>query len=118
MRVKHGFFYLADLNPRAGTEPGKIRPVLVLQTDLLNSVGHPSTWIIPCTTNLTGSNILRVVVPANAAVNKEKCEIMVDQSRSIDNQRFKKELKKLPGLLLRETKKKLLALGELHRALI
>ena len=113
MKIKHGFFYLADLNPRAGTEPGKIRPVLVLQTDLLNSTGHPSTWIIPCTTNLTGNNILRVVVPARAAGNKEQCEIMIDQSRSIDNGRFKKELRKLPELLLKEVKNKIRALGEI-----
>jgi mRNA-degrading endonuclease toxin of MazEF toxin-antitoxin module len=32
--------YLADLNPRAGTQPGNARPVLVIQTDLLNDVGH------------------------------------------------------------------------------
>lgn len=43
--------YLADLNPRMGTEPGKIRPVVVVQTDLLNVV-HPSTVICPLTTNV------------------------------------------------------------------
>ncbi len=113
MSIKHGFLYLADLNPRIGTEPGKVRPVLVLQTNLLNGAEHPSTWIVPCTTNLTGNNILRVVIPARAAGNKEECEIMIDQSRSIDNARFKKELKKLPEILLREVKKKIHTLGEL-----
>ena len=43
MKARRGVLYLADLNPRRGTEPGKVRPVLVIQTDLLNDAGHPST---------------------------------------------------------------------------
>ncbi|MCY7328866.1 MAG: type II toxin-antitoxin system PemK/MazF family toxin, partial [Saprospiraceae bacterium] len=27
--------WIADLSPRFGTEPGKIRPVVIVQTDLL-----------------------------------------------------------------------------------
>ena len=30
---RHGHLYLADLNPRFGTEPGKLRPVVVIQSD-------------------------------------------------------------------------------------
>lgn len=52
MKLQRGWFYLADLNPRQGPEPGKTRPVLVVQTDLLNQVGHPSSLIIPVTTNI------------------------------------------------------------------
>ena len=32
--------WLANLNPQIGTEPGKIRPVLVIQTDMLNKIPH------------------------------------------------------------------------------
>jgi mRNA interferase MazF len=113
MKPQHGYLYLADLNPGQGTEPGKIRPVLVIQSDLLNKAGHPSTWVVPCTTNLCGSNLLRVVIPAKIAGNTENCELMIDQSRSIDNRRLKKKLKSLPELLLKEAKKKLRLLGEL-----
>jgi mRNA-degrading endonuclease toxin of MazEF toxin-antitoxin module len=45
---------LADLSRTRRTEPGKVRPVVVVQTDLLNEVGHPSTRVLPCTTRLTG----------------------------------------------------------------
>ena len=48
MRARRGVLYLADLSPRVGTEPGKVRPVLVVQTDLLNEADHPSTWVLPC----------------------------------------------------------------------
>ncbi|MBI2026378.1 MAG: type II toxin-antitoxin system PemK/MazF family toxin [Deltaproteobacteria bacterium] len=112
MKVKHGYLYLADLNPQFGPEAGKSRPVLVIQTDLLNQFYHSSTWVLPCTTKLVGENILRVFVASGCAGNSFDCEVMIDQSRSIDNKRFKKELKKLPLILFREIKDKLRLLGE------
>ena len=113
MRIVHGALYAADLAPRFGTEPGKIRPVLVLQTDLLNETGHPSTWVLPCTTRLTGSNLLRVELPRRIAGNTKDCEVMIDQSRAIDNRRFRRLLGRLPQPVLREVKEKLRKLGEL-----
>lgn len=113
MRARRGVLYLADLNPRRGTEPGKVRPVLVIQTDLLNDTGHPSTWVLPCTTRLTGENLLRVVLPRNIAGNREECEVMVDQSRAIDNRRLVKMLRPLPRIILVEIVEKLRRLGEL-----
>jgi mRNA interferase MazF len=105
--------YLADLEPRAGTEPGKGRPVLVIQTDLLNEVGHPSTWILPCTTRLTGENLLRVVLPRGIGGNREECEVMVDQSRAVDNRRLVRALKPLPKSILAEVVEKLRRIGDL-----
>jgi len=113
VRARRGVLYLADLNPRRGTEPGKVRPVLVIQTDLLNDTGHPSTWVLPCTTRLTGENLLRVVLPRNIAGNREECEVMVDQSRAIDNRRLVKMLRPLPRIILVEIVEKLRRLGEL-----
>ena len=78
MKVSRGILYLADLSPRVGTESGKIRPVLVIQTDLLNEVEHPSTWVLPCTTRLSGENLLRVPLPRGVAGNPRDCEVMID----------------------------------------
>ena len=113
MRARRGVLYLADLNPRVGTEAGKVRPVLVVQTDLLNDAGHPSTWVLPCTTRLTGESLLRVVLPRGIAGNREDCEVMVDQSRAIDNRRLVKMLRPLPRIILVEIVEKLRRLGEL-----
>jgi mRNA interferase MazF len=113
VRVRRGVLYLADLNPRAGTESGKVRPVLVIQTDLLNDAGHPSTWVLPCTTRLTGENLLRVVLPRGIAGNRAECEVMIDQSRAIDNRRLVRALKPLPRSILAEVVEKLRTLGEL-----
>lgn len=87
--------WLADLNPQIGTEPGKVRPVVIIQTDLLNNV-HPSTIICPITTNIElKSNILRVHLDKNEGGVNKKSDILIDQLRAIDNQRFVKKLGKI-----------------------
>ena len=113
VKISRGFLYLADLSPRRGTEAGKFRPVLVIQTDLLNDARHPSTWVLPCTTRLTGENLLRVPVPRGMAGNREDCEVMVDHSCAIDNRRFVRALKPLPRSILREVEEKLRRLADL-----
>jgi mRNA interferase MazF len=90
-----------------------VRPVLVIQTDLLNDAGHRSTWVLPCTTRLTGENLLRVVLPPGIAGNRDECEVMIDQSRAIDNRRLLRALKPLPRAILGEVVEKLRRLGEL-----
>jgi mRNA interferase MazF len=113
VRIRRGFLYLADLSPRQGSEPGKVRPVVVIQTDLLNETGHSSTWVLPCTTRLSGENLLRVPLPRGIAGNRRECEVMIDQSRAIDNGRFVRALRALPRALLREVEEKLRRLGDL-----
>ena len=113
VRIRRGSLYLADLSPRRGSEPGKVRPVLVIQTDLLNEAGHPSTWVLPCTTRLSGESLLRVSLPRGIAGNRQECEVMIDQSRAIDNRRFVRALRGLPRTLLREVEDKLRRLGDL-----
>ena len=113
MKIRRGVLYLADLSPRRGTEAGKLRPVLVIQTDLLNEAKHPSTWVLPCTTRLAGENLLRVSIPKAMAGNRQDCEVMLDQSRAVDNRRLVRRLRALPGSILREVEEKLRSLAEL-----
>ncbi|MBI3989642.1 MAG: type II toxin-antitoxin system PemK/MazF family toxin [candidate division NC10 bacterium] len=95
MEIKKWHVYVADLNPRMGTEAGKIRPVVVVQTDLLNGV-HPSTVVCPLTTNLQPkARFLRVHLRAGEAGLKQPSDIMVDQLRAIDNRRFLRETGKI-----------------------
>ena len=103
MEIKKWYVYLADLNPRFGTEPGKARPVVVVQTNLLNN-RHPSTIVCPLTTHIhPQSNILRVHLRKGEAGLTEKSDIMTDQIRAIDNRRFFKRL----GMIGRSSQKKL-----------
>ncbi len=92
MQIRKWHVYTADLNPRFGTEPGKLRPVLVVQTNLLNETAHPSTLICPITTQILEAKWLRVPIRKNEAGLTMASDILVDQLRAIDNRRLKKKL--------------------------
>jgi mRNA interferase MazF len=87
--------------------------VVVVQSDLLNETGHPSTWVLPCTTRLTGTSVLRVELPAGIAGNRRDCEVMVDQSRAIDRARLRRALGSIPPSLMAEIGEKLRLVGDL-----
>ena len=96
MMIKQFEIWIADLNPKIGTEPGKTRPVLIVQTNLLNKIPHPSTIICPITTNIKkDSEILRVHLKKGTANLHQACDIMIDQIRAIDNERLLKRTGKL-----------------------
>ena len=96
MTVRKYEVWLASLDPRFGTETGKTRPVLIVQTNILNKI-HPSTLICPITTNVNlESQILRVHLKKGTAKVKENCDVMIDQLRAIDNRRLIKKIGELP----------------------
>ena len=83
-----GEVWLANLDPRHGTEPGKTRPVLVVQAQALLSAEHPSTLIVPLTTKLVDdAEPLRVRVRATARLRRDS-DLLMDQLRAIDNRRL------------------------------
>ena len=100
MKFRQYEIWTADLNPRFGTESGKTRPILIVQSDLLNKI-HPSTVICPLTTNVKeGTTILRVNLNKGQAGLKKESAIMIDQIRTIDNKRFLKKIGELPKSLV------------------
>jgi mRNA interferase MazF len=108
MTPQYGHIYVADLNPRFGTEPGKVRPVVVVQTDALNR-SHPSTIICPLTTKIAGfENPLRVALPMGVSGLKRPSDILVDQIKSIDNRRLRSKLGAIPDPYLSELRVKVL----------
>jgi len=103
MKIKQYELWLADLNPSQGREPGKTRPVVIVQTDLLNET-HLSTLICPITTNVQKEiQLLRVHLKKGQL--EKLSDILVDQLRAIDNHRFLKKL----GELTKEQKSNLRA---------
>jgi len=87
--LEYGQVWLADLSPQHGTEPGKLRPVLVVQHQALLDADHPSTLIIPLTTRLVeDAEPLRVrILPSDRL--REASDLLIDQLRAIDNRRLK-----------------------------
>src|SRR5262245_58196599 len=95
MVIRKGDVFLANLEPKKGTGPGKVRPVVVVQTTLLNGI-NPLTVICPITTKIQPRAIfLRVHLAVNEAGLKRKSDILVDQIRAIDNRRLIKRLGKI-----------------------
>lgn len=97
MAINQFEIWIADLNPQMGTESGKTRPVLIVQTNLLNKIPHPSTIICPITTNvIADSEILRIHLKKGMANLQQDSDIMIDQIRAIDNKRLIKKVGVLP----------------------
>ena len=90
MKLKQFDIWLADLNPRLGTEAGKTRPVVIVQTDLLNDF-HLSTVICPITSKVNKEIELLRVHLKKGQLDKPS-DILVDQLRAIDNNRLKMKI--------------------------
>lgn len=115
MQVRQYEIWIADLNPQIGNEPGKTRPVLIVQTDLLNRISHPSTLICPITTNVKKeSEILRVHIEPGLANVQESCDVMIDQLRAIDNRRLIKKVGKLPENSIEKLKENILIIFDIE----
>jgi len=88
LKLNHGEIWLANLNPGRGTEPGKTRPVLIVQSQALLDVGHPSTLVLPLTTRLIeDAEPLRLRLPAQDQLEQDS-DVLVDQLRALDNRRL------------------------------
>jgi mRNA interferase MazF len=107
--------WLADLNPQIGTEPGKMRPVLIVQSNLLNRTNHPSTLVCPITSNVnTSAEILRVHLKNGESGLERESDILIDQLRAIDNRRLMKRFGKLPEKLANQVKANMLIVLDLE----
>jgi mRNA interferase MazF len=101
-----GEIYLAKLNPKKGNEVGKIRPVLIYQTNILNECEHPTTIILPISTVLIDDSYpLRYRVTKRDNLEKTS-DVLCDQIRALDNQRI------LEGLLTKLTYKEMLEIDK------
>jgi mRNA interferase MazF len=114
MKAKQFEIWIADLNPTIGTEPGKVRPVIIVQTDLLNK-HHSSSIICPITTNIQKeSEILRIHLKKDCCGLHEACDIMTDQIRAIDNKRLIKKAGTAPTDVSEKIKENLKILLDLE----
>jgi len=111
MEIKQYDIWIADLNPSRGNEPGKTRPVVVIQTDLLNDI-HLSTIVCPITTKVQPeAEILRVHIKRGQLTTSS--DILVDQIRAIDNKRLVKKVGKLNAEQIRKLKSNILVVLDL-----
>ncbi len=103
---KKGEIYLAKLNPKKGSEVGKIRPVLIYQTDFLNDCEHPTTIILPISTVLIDDTYpLRYKIAKRDKLEKDS-DVLCDQIRALDNNRI------IPDLLTKLSFKEILEIDK------
>lgn len=93
--------YVVDLAPRVGTKRGKHRPCVAIQPSDFAAAGHPSTVILPLTTQLADEDAfpLRVRIPAGTGGLDKDSDVLVDQILAWDNALFRSELGELPDTL-------------------
>ena len=91
-KFQRGQIWEVDLEPQSHKEePGKRkRPALVIQTDLLNASGHPTTIVVVGTSQVRRDKYyfpLRVALPMQEGLPLDT-DLLIDQIRSISNRRF------------------------------
>ncbi len=93
MTACKGEIWLANLNPqKKPNEVGKMRPVLVIQNDILNRSAYPNTIVIPLSTRLVDdAEPLRFRISARKKLEKDS-DALIGHIRSIDNDRFVEKL--------------------------
>ena len=103
MPIKRGHLYVIDFNPRIKTKPGKLRPALVLQSDLVNEAGYPSTIVIPTTTRLIeNAGILRLRLKKGQEGIERDSDLLLGQMIAVANESFRQEIGALPNELREE----------------
>lgn len=107
MEIKRGRLYVVDFNPRVKTKPGKLRPAVVLQSDLVNEAGYPSTIVIPTTTRLVDDpGILRLRIEKDQGGLARDSDLLLGQLIAVANESFRQEIGALPDDLMDEMEKR------------
>ena len=103
MEITRGHIYIVDFNPRVKTKPGKLRPAVVLQSDLVNEAGYPSTIVIPTTTRLVENpGILRLRIRKGQGGLARESDLLLGQLIAVANESFRQEIGVLPAPLMDE----------------
>ncbi len=108
MEIKRGHLYIVDFNPRIKTKPGKFRPALVLQSDLVNEAGYPSTIVIPTTTRLVENpGILRLRMRKGQGGLARDSDLLLGQLIAVANDSFREEIGRLPDTVMTEVENRI-----------
>lgn len=91
MIYRQGDVFLARLSPTKGREPGKDRPVIVIQSNGLNEAEYPTCIIAPCSSIEMPETSIRPSIVENFF--DKKTFVLLDQIRAVDvPKRFLKKL--------------------------
>jgi mRNA interferase MazF len=99
---------IVDFNPRIKTKPGKLCPALVLQSDLVNDAGYPSTIVIPTTTRLVENpGILRFRLKKSQGGVSRDSDLLLGQLIAVANDSFRQEIGSLANPMMEEVENRI-----------
>lgn len=102
--MRRGEIWLADLEPVRGSEASKTRPVVVVSNEGANlsatRLGRGVVTVVPITTNTTRIYPFQVALPANASGLDRDSKAQAEQVRSVDVQRMKRVVARVPSELM------------------
>lgn len=114
MKIRRGHVYIVDFNPRVRTKPGKIRPAVVLQSDLVSEAGYPSTIVVPATSRLVeDAGLLRLRLPQGTCDLEHDSDLLIGQLIAVANESFRRDLGPLTPSLLAELDRRVRAVLDL-----
>ena len=100
LKVKRGQIYYADLSPVIGSEPGGMRPVVIIQNDIGNT--YAPTVIVACVTSVQ----TKKKMPTHVEIPLIKDSIvLLEQLRTIDKRRLKNLIAEVDEETLKEIDK-------------
>lgn len=106
--MNQGDIYLANLNPIVGHEQAGLRPVLILQSSILNEKLN-TVVIIPITSNIKYAHLLTTFLIKQAWSHLPKDSVaLLHHVRAIDKIRLKKKIGHLSKNQLEILKTKLM----------
>ncbi len=104
--------WIAYLDPASGTEPGKIRPVVILQSDTLHYAGHTSTIICAISSKpKDGVSLIRLKIqPSEENGLRKESYILTDQIRALDLIRLRERVGQLSEETINQLRKNIKAI--------
>ena len=102
--MRRGEVWLVNLEPVAGAEANKVRPVVVVSNDAANrravERGRGVVTVVPVTSNVTRILPFQTLLPQDATGLREPSKAQAEQVRSLDVLRFRTRLGRLPAGVL------------------
>lgn len=101
-QIIRGEIIVANLEPVKGSEQGGIRPVLIIQNDILNKHA-PTTIIAPITSKIyTKEYLTNVVIKKEDSKLNMNSTILLNQIKTIDKSRIIKRISVLDNFTMKK----------------
>lgn len=112
IEVRKGDIFLADLSTSIGLQQERLRPVLIVQNDIVNKYA-PTTIVAVISTQIDKPKLpTHVVVSSEQSGLEKDSVVLLEQVRTIDKTRLKEKLGKVDEHIMTKLSSAWMAVGE------